>query len=101
MEEIDSLTFTRWTVFNAIEPEPLHRADLHNARLLAMLRNVNSSSSSPPVYPKDYMLDYWDRVAQMKVDEKKQTKNVLAFLSGIPGVKVTVLKPEVLEDEHN
>ena len=106
MEEIDSETFARWRVFNAIDPEAGKRADWHTASLLAMLRNVNSSAGSVPSTPKDFMVDAWSEEARHRLldepePEQVTTKRTVEFLAGIPGVTVTVLKPEALEDEHH
>lgn len=106
MEEVDSRTFLQWKVFNAIDPEAVERSDWHNAALLTMLRNINKATDSAASTPSDFVYDRWSeatrrRVLDNETDKPAKLKETLSFFAAIPGVTVTVLKPEVLEDEHH
>jgi hypothetical protein len=104
MEEVDSLTFARWIVFNRVDPEALQRADYQHAQLMTLLWNVNRSTESSPKAVADFLLDPWGPEMEAALDskraaelQKRNHKMLLAGLSQIPGVRVVINKPELLK----
>lgn len=94
MEEVDSLTFTQWLAFNSIEPPAIERADWNAARLLAMTRNVNRGADDPACSAGDFLIEFWRRERLTPQEVKQANRTLLEMSRGIPGVTVTVLKPE-------